>query len=99
MKPFVCKIGVPCSDPSQHFAGTWRGVDQTRTLSLLQSLAKQADQLQNDCAQGLQGLCTNPDSYEDPRAKSKVLRLLLTPGLMTPKSFALVRTVAQQSIT
>ena len=69
-------------DRSQHFAGIAGGVDRTRTLKYLHILKDQADVLQSQCDSGTM---INPDPIDDPRAKLKVLRLLLTGGLQTPE--------------
>ena len=69
-------------DRPQHFAGTSGGVDRPRTLALLKILMQQADDLQKKCDADLE---INPDPLEDPRAKLKVLRLLLTGGLQNPE--------------
>ena len=64
-----------------HFAGAERGVNRKATLAYLQDLTAEADTLQIQQDSGQHELV--PPS-EDPRAKLKVLRLLLTAGLMTP---------------
>ena len=69
-------------DRSQHFAGAWHGVDRRRTLALLNSLIVEADNLQFKC-DNENFVFDNPPN--DPRAKLKVLRLLLTGGLQNPE--------------
>ena len=70
---------------AQHFAGAERGVSRKATLAYLQDLTAEADtlQIQQDSGQNELVLLVPPS--EDPRAKLKVLRLLLTAGLMTPE--------------
>ena len=67
---------------AQHFAGAEKGVNRKATLAYLQDLTAAADALQIQQDSGQHELV--PPS-EDPRAKLKVLRLLLTAGLMTPE--------------
>lgn len=69
-------------DRPQHFAGITPGVDRRRTLQYLHILKDQADALQQQCDLGT---TINPEPMNDPRAKLKVLRLLLTGGLQTPE--------------
>ena len=71
-----------CRDRAQHFAGTWQGVDRSRTLALLHELIVQADALQSKCDNDDFVI---DDPKMDPRAKLKVLRLLLTGGLNNPE--------------
>ena len=73
---------VLCRDRAQHFAGTWHGVDRSRTLALLNELIAEADILQVKCDRE-DFLIDDPQA--DPRAKLKVLRLLLTGGLQNPE--------------
>ena len=67
---------------SQHFQGAQHNIDRSRTLALLNELTAEADSLQLLLDQSL---ATPPLPEHDPRAKLKVLRLLLTAGLMTPE--------------
>ena len=71
-----------CRDRSQHFAGTWAGVDRVRTLALLKELMQKADVLQEKCDK--EDFIID-DPKQDPRAQLKVLRLLLTAGLQNPE--------------
>jgi len=71
-----------CRDRPQHFAGCHAGVDRDKTLAYLSSLTRDADHLQAQCDLGT---VTNPPPHEDPRAKAKVLRLLLSAGLQNPE--------------
>ena len=73
---------VLCRDRAQHFAGTWHGVDRSRTLALLNELIAEADILQVKCDRE-DFLIDDPQA--DPCAKIKVLRLLLTGGLQNPE--------------
>ena len=69
-------------DRSQHFAGVQHGVNRDVTCSLLYMWAEQADRLQYLVDLDL---VLPPSPSEDPRARLKVLRLLLIGGLMNPE--------------
>ena len=69
-------------DRSEDYAGVGRGVNRLLTISLVQQWTKQADDLQFLLDQGLAAL---PDASHDPRPRLKILRLLLTGGLMDPE--------------
>ena len=73
---------VLCRDRSQHFTGTWQGVDRARTLGWLNELMTRADELQAKCDQE-DFIIEDPKA--DPRAQLKVLRLLLSAGLQNPE--------------
>ena len=66
----------------QHFRGASAGIDRAHALAWLNELTEQADSLQYLCDHSL---VEPPAPEKDPRAKLKVLRLLLTAGLMTPE--------------
>lgn len=69
-------------DRPQHFAGCNAGINRPATLQYLNMLQIEADYLQTRCDMGV---ATNPPPSEDPRAKLKVLRLLLSEGLHNPE--------------
>ena len=69
-------------DRSQDYAGVGRGVNRPLTISFVQKWTKQADDLQFLLDQGL---AAPPDASYDPRPRLKILRLLLTGGLMDPE--------------
>ena len=69
-------------DRSQDYAGIGRGANRSLTVSLIQQWTKEADELQYMIDMGF---TTEPDSTLDPRPRLKILRLLLTGGLMDPE--------------
>ena len=66
-------------DRSQDYAGIGRGANRILTVSLIQQWFKEADELQYMIDMGS---TTELDSTLDPRPRLKILRLLLTGGLM-----------------
>ena len=70
-------------DRPQAFSGAQRGINKNLTISLLNSWAKQADHLQEQIDNNS---IAPPDSFADPRPRQKILRLLLTAGLLNPEA-------------
>ena len=64
-----------CRDRGHHFGGTSNGVKKAITVHLLQKWAHEADHMDNSIV----------DPEEDPRPRMKILRLLISGGLMSPE--------------
>ena len=62
-----------------HFGGIEHGIDKTKTLSLLRLWEKEGEEIQKQVNAGDLG----PEPAVDPRPRQKILRLLLTGGLLT----------------
>ena len=74
---------VLSQDRPQHFAGCRNGIQRKLTISLISVWTHKADELQALIGAGYSDL---PLPALDPRARLKVLRLLLVGGLMSPES-------------
>lgn len=70
------------TDRSQHFQGIENGIKRDLSISLLNKWTQDADNLQNSEDANLSVAI---DVKHDPRAKMKILRLLLPAGIQTPE--------------
>jgi hypothetical protein len=70
------------ADRGQHFRGVEHGVQRQLTTSLIDFLAKEAEDIQRQIDNNL---LAEVDPKTDPRPRLKILRQLLSAGLQTPE--------------